>query len=106
MTSIDTDNPIIQFRVWCYDLIWQYWPIWLAVSFLIILLMYQHFARRQRKWEERQKEIEAKTKEVEQLRERARSLQDNPDYFAYRTALEALTHAELDLRDLKKRNNQ
>lgn len=103
MTNIDTDNPIIQFRVWCYDFIWLYLPF-VALFFIIaVILIYQYFTRRQKRWEAHQREIEAKTKEVYQLRERARNMQANGGYLNYRSALEELTHAELDIRELKKR---
>lgn len=51
MTNIETDNPIIQFRLWCYDLLWQYWFVWLLAFIIAVLLMVRHFHRRRKEWE-------------------------------------------------------
>lgn len=51
MTHIETDNPLLQFRIWCYDITWQYWYIWLVVLVLAVWLISRHFAKRQREWD-------------------------------------------------------
>ena len=27
MTNLQSDNPLLQIRLWMYDILWQYWPI-------------------------------------------------------------------------------
>ena len=38
MTTIETDNPLIQYWVAYYDFIWKYWPIFalLLVAYIIV----------------------------------------------------------------------
>ena len=52
MTTIQTDNPLVQWWVWCLDITWQYWYIWLAVGIVAIWLIARYFAKRQREWDE------------------------------------------------------
>jgi len=52
MTHIETDNPLLQWRIWCYDITWQYWYIWLVVLVIAVWLISRHFAKRQREWDE------------------------------------------------------
>ena len=52
MTQITTDNPLVQWWVWCLDITWQYWYIFLAVGIVAIWLIARHFAKRQREWDE------------------------------------------------------
>ena len=52
MTHIETDNPLLQWRIWCYDITWQYWYIWLVVLVIAIWLINRHFAKRRREWDE------------------------------------------------------
>lgn len=69
MTTIETDNPIIQFRMLCYDLIWHYWPVVLLVFILAVWLMFRHFSRRQKEWELNQQRMHRKDEELrEQIR--------------------------------------
>ena len=51
MTIIETDNPIIRFYVWMYDLMWQYWHIALALCILAMWIISRHFIRKQREWD-------------------------------------------------------
>jgi cytochrome c-type biogenesis protein CcmH/NrfF len=52
MTHIETDNPLLQMRIWCYDITWQYWYIWIALAVIAVWLINRHFAKRQREWDE------------------------------------------------------
>ena len=46
MTHIETDNPLIQYRVWWYDFIWNY-PVLCALLYLLaVWLMYEYFKRK------------------------------------------------------------
>ena len=52
MTHIETDNPLLQWRIWCLDITWQYWYIWIAVAMIAVWLINRHFAKRRREWDE------------------------------------------------------
>lgn len=52
MTHIDTDNPIIRYYVWMYDLMWQYWYVWLLLCIIAVWIISKHFTKRQREWDE------------------------------------------------------
>lgn len=51
MTQIETDNPLLQWRIWCYDITWQYWYIWIVVAVIAVWLINRHFAKRRREWD-------------------------------------------------------
>ena len=51
MTTIQTDNPLVQLLVWGLDITWQYWYIWLVVLILAIWLIARYFDRRQKEWD-------------------------------------------------------
>ena len=43
MTHIETDNPLLQMRIWCYDITWQYWYIWIALAVIAVWLINRHW---------------------------------------------------------------
>ena len=45
MTHIETDNPLIQFRIWWYDLIVQYWYVALLMVLLYVFMEYKRHER-------------------------------------------------------------
>ena len=53
MTIIETDNPIIRYYVWVYDLIWHYWHWVLALCIVDMWIISKHFARKMREWDAR-----------------------------------------------------
>jgi hypothetical protein len=46
MTYIETDNPLLQFRIWCYDITWQYWYICLVVLVVAVWLTIRRFDKK------------------------------------------------------------
>lgn len=50
MTTISTDNPIIAWRIWMLDLMWQYWYVTLVLIIISVLIVARHFDKRQREW--------------------------------------------------------
>ena len=45
MTHIETDNPLIQFRIWEYDFIAQYWYIFVLVAVVYVVMEYNRHKR-------------------------------------------------------------
>ena len=69
MTTIETDNPIIEMWVKYYDILWQYWPVVLLAFILGVWLMFRHFSRRQKEWELNKQQMRRKEDEMrEQIR--------------------------------------
>ena len=46
-----TDNPIIEWWVKYYDILWHYWPVVLLALIIAVWLTVRHFSRRQKEWE-------------------------------------------------------
>lgn len=69
MTTIETDNPIIEMWVKYYDILWHYWPVVLLALILGVWLMFRHFSRRQKEWELNKQQMRRKKDEMrEQIR--------------------------------------
>jgi hypothetical protein len=69
MTTIETDNPIIEMWVKYYDILWHYWPVVLLAFILGVWLMFRHFSRRQKEWELNKQQMRRKKDEMrEQIR--------------------------------------
>lgn len=69
MTTIETDNPIIEMWVKYYDILWHYWPVVLLAFILGVWLMFRHFSRRQKEWELNKQQMRRKEDEMrEQIR--------------------------------------
>jgi hypothetical protein len=66
--TIQTDNPLLQLRLWMYDILWQYWPIVLLLAIIAVWLMYRRFKRDQRAWDER---MLNERKEIEEFKQKA-----------------------------------
>ena len=45
MTHIETDNPLIQFRILEYDFIAQYWYIFVLVAIVYVVMEYNRHKR-------------------------------------------------------------
>lgn len=59
------DNPFINYWLWYYDVLWQYWPIVLLLTIIAVWLIARRFAKRQREWNER---MEKSRKETEDFK--------------------------------------
>lgn len=46
MTHIETDNPLIQFRIWELDFIAQYWYIFVLVAIVYVVMEYNRHKRK------------------------------------------------------------
>ncbi len=69
MTTIETDNPIIEMWVKYYDILLHYWPVVLLAFILGVWLMFRHFSRRQKEWELNKQQMRRKKDEMrEQIR--------------------------------------
>lgn len=68
MTNLQSDNPLLQLRLWMYDILWQYWPIVLLLTIIAVWLMYRRFKRDQRAWDER---MLNERKEIEEFKQKA-----------------------------------
>ena len=60
MTHIETDIPLLQMRIWCYDITWQYWYIWIALAVIAVWLINRHFAKHRREWIKEKEEQEVR----------------------------------------------
>ena len=66
--NLQTDNPLLQLRLWMYDILWQYWPIVLLLVIIAAWIMYRRFKRDQRAWDER---MLNERKEIEEFKQKA-----------------------------------
>lgn len=56
------ENPFIKYWLWYYDVLWRYWSIVVVLMIIALWLMYRHYTKRQRDWDER---IEKSRKEAD-----------------------------------------
>ena len=70
-----TENPIIRFWLWYYDMLWQYWPVWLVLIVIAVYLIERHFCKEQQEWDafmecERRRDAfwESERKRLEELK--------------------------------------
>ena len=97
MTHIETDNPLIQFRIWEYDFIAQYWYIALLVVLLYVFMEYHRQHVREKRKKREQEELNAYRKRMERHQDWYES-----DH-AYRRRMRRLEKdvIELDMNDVK-----
>ena len=46
MTTIQTDNPLMQWWAWGLDITWKYWYIWLVILIVLMWLTARHFDKK------------------------------------------------------------
>lgn len=60
-----TENPIIRFWLWYYDMLWQYWPVWLVLIVIAVYMTERHFCKKRREWDAF---MEGERKRLEELK--------------------------------------
>lgn len=67
-----TENPFIRFWLWYYDMLWQYWPVWLVLIVIAVYMIERHFCKKQREWdafmESERKRLEELNRELQKYR--------------------------------------
>ena len=71
-----TENPIIRFWLWYYDMLWQYWPVWLVLIVIAVYLIEQQEwdafmeceRRRDAFWESERKRLEELKRDLQKYR--------------------------------------